>query len=236
MTPQKIVSSLFFTIILTTSLAQSSVNQFDKDGERHGLWTKNYHKTDQKRYEGIFKNGKEIDSFKYYTLSNGKSVLSAIKVFNEQNNMAEVTFFASDKKVISEGKMNSRLYVGQWIYYHKNSKAKMIVENYNNDGLLEGERSVYYKNGLLGEQAFYRNGKLNGEAKWFSETNTLLRVTTYKDDVLNGKAINFDVAGRKTSEGNYLDDQKKGIWMYYKDGELSKKIDHTNQVVIFKKE
>jgi antitoxin component YwqK of YwqJK toxin-antitoxin module len=169
-------------------------------------------------------------------LSNGKSVLSAVKVFNERNDQADVTFYASDKKVISKGRMDGRLYIGQWIFYHKSSNSKMIVENYNKDGLLDGERSVYYKNGLVGEKAFYKNGKLNGEAKWFSETNTLLRVTTYKDDVLNGEATNFDVLGRKTSEGNYIDDQKKGIWMYYKDGELSKKIDHTNQVVIFKKE
>ncbi len=236
MIKQKLFLSLFFTIILTTAYAQKSVNQFDKDGQRHGLWTKNYHKTDQKRYEGVFKYGKEIDSFKYYTLSEGKSVLSAVKVFNENNSLADVTFFASNKKVISEGQMNGRLYIGQWIFYQNNSTTKMIVENYNTEGLLEGERFVYYKNGLVGEKAFYENGKLNGEAKWFSEKNTLLRVNTYKDDALHGKSINYDSGGNITSEGDYIEDQKKGIWNYYKDGKLSKEIDHTNQKVISKKE
>lgn len=236
MIKQKLFLGLFFTIILTTAFAQKSVNQFDNEGQRHGLWTKNYHKTDQKRYEGVFKNGKEIDSFKYYTLSNGKSVLSAVKVFKENYRLADVTFFTSNKKVISEGMMNGRLYIGKWIFYHKNSITEMIVENYNTEGLLEGERFVYYKNGLVGEKAFYKNGKLNGEAKWFSEKSILLRVNTYKNDALHGKSINYDSAGNITSEGHYIEDQKKGIWNYYKDGELTKEIDHTNQKVISKKE
>jgi antitoxin component YwqK of YwqJK toxin-antitoxin module len=233
---QKLFLSLFFTIILTTALAQKSVNQFDNSGKRHGLWTKSYHKTDQKRYEGVFKNGKEIDSFKYYTLSKGKSVLSAVKVFNEKDSLATVTFFASNKKVISEGQMNGRIYIGKWIFYHKNSSAKMILENYNDEGSLEGERFVYYKNGLVAEQAIYKKGKLNGEAKWFSEKNILLRHTVYKADSLHGKSINYDTEGNITSEGNYVSEQKKGIWKYYKNGKLSKEIDHTNQKVITKKQ
>ncbi|BAO74451.1 toxin-antitoxin system YwqK family antitoxin [Winogradskyella sp. PG-2] len=236
MIKQKIFLTLFFTIILTTAFAQKSVNKFDKDGKRHGLWTKNYHKTDQKRYEGVFSHGKEIDSFKYYTLSKGKSVLSAVKVFNKKDSLADVTFYASNKKVISEGKMNGRQYIGQWIFYHKNSTAKMIVENYNENGLLEGERFVYYKNGLVGEKAFYKNGKLNGEAKWFSEAKVLLRLATYLDNELHGKSINYDLSGNITSEGYYIKDQKKEVWKYYKNGKLSKEIDHTINKVIKKYE
>lgn len=236
MIKQSVILGLIFTITLTTASAQKSVNQYDNDGQRHGLWTKNYHKTDQIRYKGVFKNGKEIDSFKYYTLSNGKSVLSAVKVFNEKNDLADVTFYASDKKIISKGQMDERLYIGQWVFYHKSSNSKMIVETYNKEGLLEGERFVYYKNGLVGEQAFYKNGKLNGEAKWFSENNILLRINTYKNGELNGKSINYDAAGNITSEGEYIEDQKKGIWSYYKNGKLSKKIDHTNQKVLLKNE
>lgn len=234
MIKQKLIFGLFFTIILTTLTAQKSVNQFDKDGKRHGIWTKNYHKTNQKRYEGTFVNGKEIDSFKYYTLSSGKSVLSAVKVFNEKDSVADVTFFASNKKIISYGKMNGKQFIGQWIYYHKNSAAKMIVENFNDNGLLEGERFVYYKNGLVAEKAFYTNGKLSGEAKWFSEKDILLRQTNYIDGVLQGQSFNYDSEGNITSEGEYIEDKKKGIWKYYKDGKLSKEIDHTNNVVIKK--
>ncbi|WP_296381295.1 toxin-antitoxin system YwqK family antitoxin [Winogradskyella sp.] len=236
MTTQKLVLSISFVWICFMSFAQKSINQFDKENKRHGLWTKDYHKTDQKRYEGVFDHGKEIDSFKYYTLSKGKSVLSAVKVFNKKDSLANVTFFASNKKVISHGKMNGRRYIGQWVFYHKNSAAKMIVENYNANGLLEGERFVYYKNDLLAEKAFYKKGKLNGEAKWFSEKNIVLRITNYKDDILHGKSVNSDSEGNITSEGNYIEDEKKGIWKYYKAGKLSKEIDHTINKVIKKYE
>lgn len=236
MIKQKIYLSLFFIIILTTVSAQKAVNQFNNDGKRQGLWTKNYHKTYQKRYEGVFRHGKEIDSFKYYTLSSGKSVLSAVKVFNEKDSLALVTFFASNKKVISKGKMSGKRFIGQWLFYHKNSTAKMIVENYNDDGELKGERRVYYKNGLIAEQAYYENGKLEGEAKWFSERNNLLRSSIYNEDKLDGKTIYYDADGNVTSEGVYIKDQKKAIWKYYKKGKLFKEIDHTNNLVVKKYE
>ncbi|SDI03766.1 toxin-antitoxin system YwqK family antitoxin [Winogradskyella thalassocola] len=236
MIKQKVCALFTLTLFLTSALAQNPVNQLDKDGLRHGFWTKNYHKTKEKRYEGVFKHGKEIDSFKFYTLSGGKSVLSAIKVFNETDSIADVTFIASTKKVISEGKMNGKRFIGLWTFYHKNSSIKMIEENYNEDGLLEGERFVYFKNGGVAESAHYKNGELDGESKWFSEKGVLLRHTHYIVGELEGKTINYDALGDITSEGNYSNSQKKGIWKYYEDGKLNKEINHTTQEVISKKE
>lgn len=234
MIKQKVFFSFIFTIILTLGYTQESVNQFDKNGKRHGIWTKNYHKTDQVRYKGQFKHGKEIDTFNYYTLSNGKSVLSAIKVFNEKDSIADIVFYTSTKKVISKGKMNGKRYVGKWIYYHKNSTDEMIVENYNDDGQLDGERKVLYKNGNVAELANYKNGKFHGESKWFSEDGKLLRHCMYENDELNGKTINYDADENITSEGEYTDDKKSGIWKYYDNGKLKKEVDHTNQVIIKK--
>ena len=236
MIKQKVFTLFTLTLFLTSAYAQNSVNQFDENGLRHGKWTKNYHNTKQKRYEGYFKHGKEVDSFKFYTLSSGKSVLSAIKVFNENDSIADVTFYASTKKVISQGKMNGKRFMGQWTFYHKNSNAKMIVENYNDDGLLDGERFVYFKNGVVAESANYKNGDLHGESKWYSEKNVLLRHANYKDGHLEGKSIHYDAGGKVVSEGNYIKSQKKGIWKYYKDGVLTKEIDHTTQEVLYKKE
>ncbi len=232
MIKQKVYFTFIFTITLTLASAQKSVNQFDKDGKRHGLWTKNYYQTDQKRYEGTFKHGKEIDTFKYYTLSNGKSVLSATKVFNEKDSIAEVKFYTSKMKTISEGKMNGRRYIGQWIYYHKESSQKMIVENFNDNGLLEGQRTVFYINGNIAEESQYKNGKLDGSTQWFSEDNKLLRKSEYIADQLNGKTVNYDKKGNVTSEGTYKDNKKVGVWKYYKNGKIKKEIDHTNQKVI----
>ena len=234
MIKQKVYFSYIFTIILTIAYAQDPVNQFDKNGKRHGIWTKNYHKTDQKRYEGQFVHGKEVDTFKYYTLSKGKSVLSATKVFNLKDSLSDVKFFTSKGKIISEGKMNGKRYIGQWVFYHKDSSAKMIVENYNDNGELDGARTVFYENGLVAEETYYTNGKLEGHCKWFSEGNLLLRESVYKNGERNGKTINYDSSGNKVSEGEYKSDLKSGIWKYYESGKLKKEIDHTNNKVIKK--
>ena len=234
MIKQKVYFSYIFTIILTIAYAQDPVNQFDKNGKRHGIWTKNYHKTDQKRYEGQFVHGKEVDTFKYYTLSKGKSVLSATKVFNLKDSLSDVKFFTSKGKIISEGKMNGKRYIGQWVFYHKDSSAKMIVENYNDNGELDGARTVFYENGLVAEETYYSNGKLEGHCKWFSEGNLLLRESVYKNGERNGKTINYDSSGNKVSEGEYKSDLKSGIWKYYESGKLKKEIDHTNNKVIKK--
>ncbi|WP_299525186.1 toxin-antitoxin system YwqK family antitoxin [Winogradskyella sp.] len=236
MAKQKVYLSFIFTIILTLVYAQKAVNQFDKNGKRHGLWTKNYYQTDQKRYEGTFRHGKEIDTFKYYTLSNSKSVLSAIKVFNETDSITKVTFYTSKNKIISKGKMNGKRYVGEWIYYHKGSSDKMIVEYYNNDGKLEGERSVFYKNGNIAEKAQYKDGELEGSYLWYSKDNLLLRQSDYKEGKLNGNTMYYDSKGLVTSEGKYQNNKKSGIWKYYESGKIKKEIDHTNQKIIKKYE
>lgn len=236
MIKQKVYFTFIFTIILTFAHAQKPVNQFDKDGKRHGIWTKNYHNTDQKRYEGKFDHGKEIDTFNYYTLANGKSVLSAIKVFNANDSIAEVAFFTSKKKLISKGRMNGKRYIGEWVFYHKNSDAVMITEHYNDAGNLNGERTVFYKDGTIAEKTTYKDGKLDGESKWYSESDILLRQCVYANDQLHGKTINYDSEGQITSEGNYIKDKKSGIWKYYKAGKLKKEIDHTNNKVIKKYE
>lgn len=236
MIKQKLYFGFILTITLTLGYGQKPVNQLDEDGKRHGLWTKNYHKTDQKRYEGKFVHGKEVDTFKYYTLSNGKSVLSAIKVFNIKDSLADVKFYTSKLKVISEGKMNGKHYVGKWIFYHKNSEVMMIEENYNDDGKLDDERKVFYKDGSVAEHTNYKDGKLEGISKWYSEQGELLRESSYKEDMLDGKTINYDSDGNIASEGNYKKNKKVGIWKYYKEGKIRREVDHTNQKIIKKYE
>jgi len=236
MIKQNMFFGFLFTIILTPVFSQNTVNQLDSDGKRHGLWTKNYHNTDQKRYEGTFVHGKEVDTFKYYTLSNGKSVLSALKVFNKNNRIADVTFLASNKKVISKGKMNGKKFIGKWVYNHKNSDNKMIEENYGKDGKLQGERKVYYENGVVAEDTNYKNGKLSGEAKWFAENEMLIKVANYENGEFHGDYISYDKTGNIATKGTYVKDRKRGVWHYYESGEEVKRINHSTNKVLFKKE
>ncbi|MEM5564634.1 toxin-antitoxin system YwqK family antitoxin [Psychroserpens sp. AS72] len=223
----------FFIFILTVlgvnSFAQELVNQFDSAGERHGVWKKYFDKTKQLRYEGQFEHGKEIDTFKFYTLNKGTSVLSATKVFNKENNKAEVKFLSSKGKLISEGKMNGKLYSGKWIYYHNKFKAILSTEFYNDKGKLEGEKLVFYPDGTTAETANYVDGKLNGKSIWYAKNGNVLKEFMYENDELHGICKYYDADGNLQAEGTYRKDLKHGIWNYYKNGKLVETKDHTKR-------
>lgn len=227
---------VIFTIILTSLSAQNAINAFDENGERHGIWRKNYPNTDQIRYEGKFNHGREVDTFKYYKLKRKKSVLSALKIFNRVDNTSEVTFMASNGSTVSEGKMSGKNFIGKWVFYHKNSPSVMIEEYYNNDGLLDGVRKVFFVNGKKAEEVAYKDGKQNGFSKIYSESGQLLQNSSYTNDKLNGSTIYYDVNGSVNAKGKFKDNVKIGIWEYYKDAELVRKVDHDTNKVLFRKQ
>ena len=230
---QNLMKRHFFIYILTilTSIgyAQESVNQFDESNNRHGVWKKYFDKTKQLRYEGQFQHGKEVDTFKFYTLNKGTSVLSATKIFNTINNKADVRFLSSKGKLISEGEMKGKLYVGKWTYYHNKSKTIMSTEFYNTEGKLEGEKLVLYSDGTTAEKANYGNGMLNGESIWYAKNGKVLKEFMFKDDELHGVCKYYDASGNIEAEGAYRKDLKHGIWKYYKNGKFVKTKDHTKR-------
>lgn len=208
-----------FLFISLVAFAQD-INQFDSNGKRHGVWKKNFEGTKQIRYQGTFEHGKEVGEFKFYKLVKKKSVLTATKVFNPNDNSAQVTFFASNGKVISEGKMVGKLYVGKWIYYHNKSDQIMTLENYNSKGELEGEKLVYYKDGVVAERVNYLAGKQHGKSYWYSVKGVVLKEFNYDKGELHGIAKYYHPKGDLIAEGSYKQGKKVGIWKYYEDGKL----------------
>ncbi len=201
------------------------VNKFDENGKRHGIWKKNFEGTDQLRYQGQFEHGKEVGLFKFYR--RGKSdAPTATKLFNKENHIAEVKFFASNGRLISEGKMDGKKRIGEWKYYHKNSDKVMTSEMYEN-GELNGTMKVYYKKGTISETFEYVNGVLNGDSKKFYPNEKLMHHLIYKDNKLHGFIRYYDVKTQVTSEGRYKNDKRVGVWKYYENGELVKEKDYS---------
>ncbi|NQX85890.1 MAG: toxin-antitoxin system YwqK family antitoxin [Flavobacteriaceae bacterium] len=221
---------LFLLVLLTfinvNVLAQGEKNQFDADGKRHGLWKKNFQNTTQPRYEGQFNHGKEVGLFKFYKLIRKRSVLSATKYF-QQDGTAKVKFLSSKGKIISEGQMKGKLYIGAWKYYHKNSNTIMTLETYNTSGELIGERKVFYKDGLVAEIVNYKNGQLEGTSKYYANNGTLVKSYVYVNGQLNGPSKHYDSEGRITVEGPYKNGKKHSVWKYYSNGKLIKTKDFT---------
>jgi antitoxin component YwqK of YwqJK toxin-antitoxin module len=220
----------FIVICLVTNLTfAQQINQFDAQGKRHGVWKKNFEKTKVLRYQGEFNHGKEVGVFKFYKSVNNKAVLSATKNFQTDTDLVEVKFYASNKKVISEGNMRGKLHIGKWLYYHNKSNQLMTEEFYNDKGELDGEKKIYYLDGTLAESAWYKSGKVDGESKWYSKTGVLIRFFNYKNGELHGKFQDFDDNGVLAKEGQYQKDRRHGVWKFYKNGKLDKEKDFTRR-------
>lgn len=211
------------------------MNQFDTDGKRHGHWAKTFNNTKVLRYEGEFFHGKEIGKFKFYKNVNNKAVLSATRLFNKENDITDVKFFTSKGKLISEGKMDGKTYIGTWKYYQKNSDSLLILERYNNSGRLVGERFVYYENGQIAEKQNYKDGKLDGVSKWYSEKNSVLKEFIYVNGQLHGLSKYYNPKGELLVEGQYKRGKKDGIWKYYENGKLKEEKDFTYKPKYIKK-
>lgn len=211
---------ILLTFATSNVLAQDVYNQFDTNGLRHGKWKKNFEDTKELRYEGQFEHGKEIGLFKFYKLVRKKSILTATKSFNLSDQIAEVTFLASNGKVISKGKMNGKLYIGEWLYYHNDSDKVMTKETYNTDGRLTGEKHVYFENGQLAETLLYKNGKEEGNAINYSEKGIVLKDFNFKNGELHGAYKDYTPKGELIVEGQFKNGKKKGVWKYYENGEL----------------
>lgn len=212
--------TLFCLVLFLATPVLGQINQLDENGKRHGVWKKNFDNTNILRYEGAFSHGKEIGLFKFYQNIDGKAVLAATREFLENSNKANVKFFASTGKLISEGQMNGKLYIGAWKFYQKDSDELLILEHYNDEGKLHGDRFVYYKNGVVAEKQEYKNGTLDGVSVWYSEDAVPIRQMVYVNGILHGLSKHYNIEGELIIEGAYKNDKKAGVWKYFEDGNL----------------
>jgi len=216
----KSIFLLLFIAMLTSyySNAQTAINQLDKDGNRHGIWKKFYN-NDRIRYQGKFIHGKEVGTFKYYSAASSDHPIM-IKEFNQDNSIADVSFFTENGTLESKGKMNGKNRVGKWLYFHEDGKTIMAEENYNN-GKLHGDYKTFYNSGKPTEIGYYINGLLDSTYRKYSIKGHLYQHFSYKGGKLNGKAVYYNrKTGEITTKGQFKDDVRVGVWENYVDGEL----------------
>src|SRR5690606_5676026 len=146
-----------FTLLMVFSVSAQTINQLDENGKQHGFWRKNFEGTNVLRFEGEFNHGKEVGLFKFYQNINNKAVLAATREFLGIGSKANVKFFASTGKLISEGQMDGKTYIGEWKYYQKDSDKLLILEHFDDKGNLTGERSIYYATGQISQMDNYKN-------------------------------------------------------------------------------
>lgn len=214
---------LIITVLLTciNLFAQSEVNQYDDNGKRHGVWKGTYQNSGNPRYQGTFEHGKEKGIFKFFN-NDKKSAVIATRDFTKGDGVSYTIFYDVDGKKLSEGKEVDRLREGEWKFYHPGKDAIMSVEYYSK-GKLTGVRKVFFPEGAIAEEAQYQNGVKHGTYKKYTEEGIVLQELVYKEGKMHGAATYRNSKGEIVSKGNYTDNVKSGIWMYYEKGKVVKK-------------
>jgi len=216
--------TILLVIIISTyyqcSIAQT-YNQFDNKGNRHGQWQKTFDTNKQLRYTGTFSHGQEVGTFNFYDDKGGHP--TAVKVYTPDSPYIDVTFFTTDGKLVSKGKMRGRERIGEWLSYHQDGKTIMIKEHYEG-GKLEGERTVYFMDTSLAQQEFYKQGLKEGKATFYSQEKKVLKELNYKSDKLEGTAKLYNGFGQLEVQGYYKNNRKHGVWKYYKGYKVDKEI------------
>jgi len=213
-----IITSIFTFLFFGFSIAQEKVNQFNKKGERIGVWKK-FFSNGKIRYQGQFENGKEVGVFKFYSPVSS-DFPRIVKTFEKDSNIALVEHFTLKGLPESKGKMEGKKRIGKWVYFHKDGKTIILEENYEDD-VLNGEYKVFYKDGKLTKQAHYKDGKLHGNSKKYSPKGILIEDVNYVNGELHGDAAFYEKNGNLKLKGKYEHDLKVGFWEFYMDGKLS---------------
>lgn len=216
-----------FIITLCLSSNVFSQNKLDNQGKKHGKWIGYYENSKNIRYEGTFEHGIEKDTFKFYDNTKTKTI-NAIRIFSEDGQKAYTKFY-NGKFLVSEGAEINRKREGIWKYYHYNSTQIMTIEPYK-DNLIEGLRAVYYPNGLVAETCNYTKGKKEGEYRRYAVNKVVIEESFYINDQLEGNILVRNPEGQIITKGKYKKGLPIGIWEYYQNGKLLKKVDKDKEL------
>ena len=213
-----LVVSVFFSCFLgVNSLSAQRYNQFDKNKKRTGVWKK-YYPNKRIKYIGTFKDGKEVGTFKFYSMSFSSNP-EATKVFHKDSDSVTVKYYYNNGKIKGKGMLYGRDKVGKWVYYYK--KGTLFSEEFYKAGKLSGKVIIYFKsNGKVAEETEYKNGLLNGYSKNFSDKGVLIEDVLYKNGKANGLAKYFELSGSLKERGVYKNGIRVGKWEFYLDGEV----------------
>lgn len=87
------------------------------------------------------------------------------------------------------------------------------------NGVLDGNKSIYFENGNLFQEFNFKNGKANGVSNIYDEKYHLILSTTYKDNVKNGiRKFTNPRRDEMTIEGNYVNGKLVGDLKIYSNG------------------
>lgn len=214
--------SLLLFLISMVSFAQ---NLTDGKGLKQGKWSKK-HSNGELRYEGEFKDDKEVGTFKFY---DKKGRLISIRSYQVPGETAQCEMYNFYGDLHAKGTLKNRKKEGEWIFYSNRGQDTVSVENYNN-GVLHGVKTTYFSNGQLASKIEYNQGKKTGEYVEYYRNGQVEQSGKYVDGELDGEVKFWHSTGVLKRQGSYKMGDKIGKWISYDiNGRATKVIDYSKK-------
>ena len=138
------------------------------------------------------------------------------RTYNEKGEFIQTLIYKNDIK-IAEGIIDTALqYQGEWTFYFESGKLKGKGKYVDN--LKVGEWVYYYENGVLEQKGTYKKGKPINDWNWYHPNEKLKRNEFYINGLIEGESIEYDSTSVVVSKGNYIAGRREGDW-YLKVGD-----------------
>lgn len=188
---------------------------------------------DKKQKKGIYKNGVYQGVF----IRNTDSTSIEVQFSKSGDTTSLTEVFKNDKKRRTLNFFNNKRNGNYTVFY---SKGTMKLQNTYDNGLIEGEKREWYKNGKLKSKCNFNKGKkegleivnyenaqsmklkteyLNGKENglretWYPSAKRKSKIS-FRFGKLNGKCMIFHEGNKMKLRGNYKDDLRDGdftVW------------------------
>lgn len=196
--------------------ALTAQNLVDQQGRRQGHWVKT-DKDGSKIFEGNFKDGFEIDTFRYFYPDGSLRILN---VFAPGTRRCSHQAYDKQGRMLAKGFYNQKNRDGRWEFFDE--EGRMVKYANYRMGVLEGEQVIFTSKGDTAEVSHWRDNQRHG--RWWKRIGLKGFITaTYKDGGIEGRLEERDDEQRLVREATYADGLCHGFCNYYEEGVLSVK-------------
>jgi antitoxin component YwqK of YwqJK toxin-antitoxin module len=98
------------------------------------------------------------------------------------------------------------------IFNDTNATGALIQTISLTNGKQDGKTSIFYPNGTIKDERFYKNGMRDSSWTTWSEQGVKLAIASFHNDLKDGNWIIWDEKGTKRYEMYYRNGEKIGRW------------------------
>lgn len=178
--------------------------------------------------EGIRREYKPDGTLEKSVLYHNGLVAGEGNVLDDGNKDGHWKEFFTDGSLKAEGNYEDGKPVGEWKYYHLNSKVEQSGK-FNKQGKPDGRWKWYYEDGKLLREENYHNGLRDGLLSEYDEDGKLIQEGEFVNGEEDGPWIYL--TGDDYVKGNFRDGLRTGMWYSFL---LSRNDDKTDSLLMFK--